>query len=174
VLLQEVDHAISHFKTRGPDVYADAGDIERTGRDSILSEMLRELGLNDADVDLKVDPPDPGEVDRMRQVVEDVRQRRNNAAEANPAVLVMSEEQREKRQHRARDAFDAVQRRLDDESSSRVLKLIEEQELAAAFKLMCAVIESRDLCLTKDEKLKLAWLADALNVRFALRRSARP
>lgn len=173
-MLQELDHAISHFETRGPDVYADAGEVEKSGRDTILSEMLQVLGLSGADVGLKLDPPGQGEVDRMREVVDGIRQRRIETAEAKTPVAPLSEETREQRRGRARHAFQAVQQRLDDETSSRVLKLIEDQEFGAAFKLMCAAIENGDTRLTGDETLKLAWLADALDVPLAVRRSARP
>lgn len=80
VLLQELEHLIGRSLAKGPDVYADAGDVEKLGIDEILDETLLALGLKASDVDLRMSPPEEGDVDRMKIAVEQVRRRRAERA----------------------------------------------------------------------------------------------
>jgi hypothetical protein len=72
VLLEELEYGISHFHEKGPQVYADAGDVDELGIDRILDETLIALGLKASDVEFKLPPPAEGEVARMRVVVKRV------------------------------------------------------------------------------------------------------
>ena len=169
VLLQELEHVISHFKAKGPDVYADAGDIEALGRDWILAEMLEALGLGEADVDLKCEAPGPGDVSHMKEVVARIRRERATRDEPEPS-RPLTDEDCETRRRKAHDALAAVQQHLDREAADRAAKLIEDQD----FQSICGAVEARGVRLTGAELLKLAWFADALRLPLAIRRPAQP
>ncbi len=55
-LLEELHDSIRHQKSKGPNVYVDAGDMAKYGVEKLLDEVLEGLRLTRADVDWQNEP----------------------------------------------------------------------------------------------------------------------
>lgn len=81
IFLRELEHLISRSKAKGPDVFADAADLQEIGVDKLLSETLSALSLDPADVEFTFPAPTVSEVRDIRRAVDEIRRKRASAEE---------------------------------------------------------------------------------------------
>jgi hypothetical protein len=65
VQLVERAHAVSHLGAHGPDLYADAKEVQRVGNNGVLTEVMVALGLNLTDVGWQNESPTAADIARF-------------------------------------------------------------------------------------------------------------
>jgi hypothetical protein len=84
IQLVESVHLVSRFGARGPDIYADATDVDRLGIDILIAETLAALALDWSDVEWRNQAPTADEIATFKKVADERRRRAAAAAKPTP------------------------------------------------------------------------------------------